>query len=420
MRLTIINQFYVPDISPTAHLAASLAEHRARRGDRVTVVTGCGGYVPVAGSSAARGEENPRIMRIWTPGLGKRSLWRRVTDYATFYLLAAARVLTLPPQDVIVSLTTPPFIACVGALVRQVRRRTRLVLWSMDCYPDVVERAGIIRREAFAGRAMRAINRALFRRLDHLVCLDSAMRDLLLSQYVTNGRILPTSIIPNWERADFFPADARPGAWKGREDPALRGRFIVLYLGNAGTGHQFETVFDAAERLRGEPIAFLFVGGGSGWSGIEQAVRRRMLDNVVVHGYVPKEETLSVMAAADCALITLRDSMLGVMSPSKLHSSLAMGLPILYVGPEESNVDEAIRRFGVGASLRHGQADRLVAFVRRLKGDAQARQELRGRARRAFEEAYCDLRTLPQFDAVLDGRVAREDHSGLHGRQDAL
>ena len=53
VRLTLVNQFYAPDISPTAQLAASLAEHRAEQGDRVTVVTGRAGYLeglaPAAG-----------------------------------------------------------------------------------------------------------------------------------------------------------------------------------------------------------------------------------------------------------------------------------------------------------------------------------------------------------------------------------
>ena len=57
--------------------------------------------------------------------------------------------------------------------------------------------------------------------------------------------------------------------------------------------------------------------------------------------------------------------MLGVMSPSKLHSNLAMGLPILYVGPEGGNVDEAIRRFGCGVSLRPGQTQEVADFIAR-------------------------------------------------------
>ena len=44
MRITIVNQYYPPDMSPTAHLVASLAEHRARRGDEVTVVTSAARY----------------------------------------------------------------------------------------------------------------------------------------------------------------------------------------------------------------------------------------------------------------------------------------------------------------------------------------------------------------------------------------
>jgi glycosyltransferase involved in cell wall biosynthesis len=131
-------------------------------------------------------------------------------------------------------------------------------------------------------------------------------------------------------------------------------------------------------------------------------MNRRGLENVILREYVPKELSPSVMMAAGCALITLRDEALGVMSPSKLHSNLAMGLPVLYVGPERSNVDEAIRRFGCGVSVRHGDASAVESFIRRLASDPAARQEMRDRARRAFEEAYCDVRTLPQFDRVIE------------------
>jgi putative colanic acid biosynthesis glycosyltransferase WcaI len=115
---------------------------------------------------------------------------------------------------------------------------------------------------------------------------------------------------------------------------------------------------------------------------------------------VPKEDTASVMAGADAALITLHDDSLGVMSPSKLHANLAAGLPVLYVGPVGSNVDEAIRRFDCGTSLREGDVAGLVAAVRALRGGTA---DLRRRARAAFDQAYCDTATLPAFDALLEG-----------------
>ena len=74
MRLTLVNQFYAPDISPTAQLAASLAEHRAAQGDHVTIVTGRAGYLEdLAPTGVVRTGPELRIRRVWTPDLGKSS-----------------------------------------------------------------------------------------------------------------------------------------------------------------------------------------------------------------------------------------------------------------------------------------------------------------------------------------------------------
>jgi glycosyltransferase involved in cell wall biosynthesis len=115
---------------------------------------------------------------------------------------------------------------------------------------------------------------------------------------------------------------------------------------------------------------------------------------------------------ADAALITLRDEMLGVMSPSKLHAALAMGVPVVYVGPAGGNVHEAIERFGCGASLRHGDVDGLVHFLERLRAQPSLRADLSAKARLAFETAYSDHVGLVRFDALLDGQTSPRAPSG--------
>lgn len=417
MRLTILNQFYVPDLAPTGHFAASLAEHRAAAGDRVTVVTSRGGYVAASASASGTAGDNPRVHRIWTPRLGKASALKRIADYLTFYLGAMLRMVFMKRQDVIVAMTTPPYIALVAALHRLLHRRTRLVLWVMDCYPDVMERFELIREGGAVSRLLRWLARRMIARVDHLICLDGAMLELMRSQYVAEGRELPTTVLPNWERLELFPDGAaetegtdgaeqaaeRKAEWPRAAELGLGGRFVVLYLGNTGYGHRFDTVLEAADRLRGEPVTFLFIGGGRRWGEIEAERRRRGLDNVVMHGYIPKEETPAAMRAADCALITLHDRALGVMSPSKLHANLAMRLPVIYVGPEGSNVDEAIARFDCGVSLREGDVEGLLELVRTLRTDRAAAAGYRSRARRAFETAYCDREALRRFDEVIGG-----------------
>lgn len=401
MRLTILNQFYAPDISPTAHLAASLAEHRAARGDAVTVVSSAGGYVAGVGGANAERAGNPDVRRVWTPQFGKANLVRRLTDYASYYAGALWAMLRLPRQDAIVSLTTPPYIVLAALAHKRRHPGAKVVLWNMDCYPDAAERAGALRRAGLLSRALRAANRFVLSRVDHLVCLDDAMAELLVSQYAPRGKPLAVSVVPNWEPRGMYPGPTVP---QSESPPSWfpRDRFVVLYLGNAGSGHDFATVLAGAERLHGEAVTFLFVGGGSRYAAIRRRIAELRLDNVQLEGYVPKERTPALLAAAGCALITLRDAALGVMSPSKLHAQLAMGLPVLYVGPKGSNVDEAVARFGCGVSLRHGDDAGVAGFITRLARDEPHREELRRRARLAFEEAYSDARCLPRFDAILD------------------
>lgn len=443
-RVTLVNQFYPPDLAPTAHLTASLARHLAADGHDVTVVTGGEGYV---GSRTGRGavehRDGVRVVHLWTPALGKGSVSKRLSDYVTFLAGATARLAGLRRQDVVISLTTPPYVVLAAMAHRLRHRRTRVVLWSMDCYPDVIERLGSrtgggpvvhvgrpslvarakgsardllrpvasLRRGGPMSRVLRSVNRWVFRRLDHVVALDEPMRELLLDGYGRDGadgaRLPASTVIPNWEAHDVVP-DGPVDPWSGYDHPDLAGAFVVLYLGNLGYGHRIETPVAAAARIpAAEGVRWLFVGGGARWEQLAGLTASAGAgDRVLRRDYLPKEVTPAVMAGAGCALIVLGDDALGLMSPSKLHANLAAGLPILYVGPEGSNVDEAITRFGCGVSIRTGDVEGLATAVRRLRDDHAWRAQLAANARRAFVEAYSDTAVLPRWDAVLGHLVS--------------
>jgi hypothetical protein len=50
-------------------------------------------------------------------------------------------------HDVVVCLTTPPFIALIGVLLRWMKG-SRFVFWTMDLYPDVPLAAGVLKSMA--------------------------------------------------------------------------------------------------------------------------------------------------------------------------------------------------------------------------------------------------------------------------------
>lgn len=392
MRVCLLNQFYAPDISPTAQLSTSLIEHRADLGDECTVVCGSGGYA----EAEDRRPLHPgvRVRRAWAPRLGRSSILSRASTYTTYFASALWTLLRMPRQDVIIAMTTPPFVYLVALAHKFRRRDTRVILWSMDVYPEVAERLRAVSEGNLISRLLRRVNAWALPKLDSVIALDGAMADLLVDAGAPAERV---HVIPNWERADLYTGDA-PGPWDGYQRLGLSHRFVVLYLGNIGLGHHFDTVIAAAAEL--DDATFLFVGGGPRWD--EVRAKTQHLTNVIMHPYVDKHETPSVLAGADTALICLDDAALGVMSPSKLHGSLGMGLPITYVGPSGSNVDEAVRAHDCGVSIRHGDHRGLVDAIRRWHDHPDVRDEASRRARLAFETSYSDAAILPRWDALLD------------------
>lgn len=404
MRITFINQFYRPDVAPTGQLTADVAEHFANLGHEVTVIASRGGYVEQSENTGSEKQENLHVHRVWTPRLGKGSTLKRCIDYLVFYVLTFIRMLTLRRQDVVIALTTPPYIAWAGAAHKMIHRKCRLMLWNMDCYPEVAERAGAMKPGGLLAKLMYWGNCRLFNRLDHLICLDHAMADLLAHYHAKRdaaGRKLAVSVIPNWERLSDYPADAEIERWAGIDELGLEDRFIVLYMGNMGFGHEFGTIIDVAEQLKDEPVTFLFIGGGKRQAEVAEEAKRRGLEHVVTRPYLPWEQVPQAMAAGGCALITLRDDMLGVMSPSKVHANLAAGLPILYVGPKGSNVHEAINHTGCGLSARHSETTEVVSFLTDLLGSDEILNSKKTKSRAAYDNLYNDSKTLIQFEALL-------------------
>lgn len=400
MRITFLNQFCPPDPSATAQLLGSLAAHRDRAGDQVTVVASGGGYDRSAGGAESSGlGDRVRVRRVWTPRLGKASLLRRLLDYGCFFVGAFLRMAFLPRQDVIVVLTTPPMLLLLPLVHKLFHPSTRLVLWSMDCYPEVAIASGHLGQKGPVARLLRAANRFAFRRLAMVVCLDQAMADRLAESYAPSRRPLPFVVQANWEARARFPAasDARDQALI--EELGLQGRTVVLYTGNAGIAHEFETFLAAARQLSDEPYTFVFTGGG----GRRAQLAAAELPSLHLLEYQSPERLDALFASADALLVVLRPEFLGLVSPSKLHAGLACGLPVLYVGPAGSNVDSALATHGCGWSIRNGDADALVAALRELRqqGEGSTASEMGKRARQAFESDYSDDVALARFDELF-------------------
>ena len=88
----------------------------------------------------------------------------------------------------VIALTTPPYVVAAAVAHRLLHPRTKVILWSHDVYPDAAEAYGTIRPGgSTVPIASGRIKRWLLRRVDHVVAVDRAMLDRVLTGYARDG-----------------------------------------------------------------------------------------------------------------------------------------------------------------------------------------------------------------------------------------
>lgn len=408
MRIVLLNQYYAPDGAATAQLAADLGAGLAAAGHDVAAVCSDHAYADPSRRYPRRETiDGVRVERVATTAFGRRTRAGRLLDYAAFALGAARRLSRLrfgagSPPDVVVSLTTPPLIGLVGA--RSARRAgAASVLWSMDVYPEIAFALGALPPFSLAGRAASAASRRLLRATDAAVALDTAMGERLSAAGARR-----VAVIANWADGDAI----RPRPVAGHPLRRLwgwEGRFVVVYSGNLGLAHDFETILAAALELAGDPgVRFAFLGDGQRFERLRTLVRDRGLGNVEVRPGVERAKLGESLTAADAHFVTLRDGLEGLLVPSKIYGILAAGRPVLYVGPDAGGVADAVRESHGGVRVGNGDGDGLARAISAYAASPARRDEDGRRARAHFDRTGGRDRALAGFTQLFDSlEIAR-------------
>ncbi len=254
--------------------------------------------------------------------------------------------------------------------------------WTMDVFPDVAFELGVVSRQSLAGRVFATVPRWALGSADTVLALGETMGGRLRALGARN--VATISNCADGEAVRPMPAEAS----HYRRERQWTAKFVVLYSGNMGLAHEFETLLGAAEVLRDEGLVFAFCGAGSRRAEVEAEAKRRSLTNVEFHPSVCREELGDLLAGGQLHAVTMRPRMAGLLVPSKVCGILAAGRPILYVGPAEGEIHDIISREDVGSSVRGGDVIRLVAEIRRFRDEPAERARAGKRARDLFDAKF--------------------------------
>ncbi len=399
LRILLLNQCFHPDHVSTAQHLTDLALGLVEAGHQVTVVASSRGYDnPDHRYPTAESWRNITIRRIWTPGLGKTAKWRRLVDFATFWVNATFILVSLRRFDVTVCLTSPPLISSLGTLMAALKGGA-VIPWVMDLNPDEAVAAGWLKAGGLPERFMSALQTWSFRRAMRIVALDRFMAGRL------EGKGVPASTIhvdAPWSHNDSVRYDPL-----GREEFRLRhglqGKFVVMYSGNHSPCHPLDTLLQAALSLSGhEHIHFMFIGGGSEFTKVQSFRTAHGLANISCLPYQPISALSASLSAADLHVVVMGEPFVGIVHPCKIYNILSLGLPFLGIGPAECHLNDLALRIddkSHALTARHGDVAGLAALLKA----AAARGALNpSEASRKLAAEFSQAVLVPRFVSMME------------------
>lgn len=395
-----LTQVYVPDPAAVGQHMADAAAELVRRGHRVVVVTSDRGYDdPTVRYPRREVLDGVEVRRIPLTSFGKRSIAVRLLGGLSFTLQAILRSLLVGRLDAVVATTAPP-MSSVAAVAIAGLRGIPLKYWVMDLNPDQLVALGLARESSPAVRLFDRVNRLVLRRAADVVVLDRFMAERVNRKLPVGAKL---TLIPPWPHEDHLElVDHAENPFRHRH--ALDRKRVVMYSGNHGPSNPISTILHAAQRLTDRPdLIFLFVGGGIGKREVDEAAG----PTIRSLPYQPLSELKYSLSAADVHLVTVGEPMVGIVHPSKVYGALAVGRPILLVGPRESHVGELLSHHDVGWQVDHGDVEGAERILRAIADMPQERlAAMGGRARALVASRLSKAELCGRFCDVLERGVA--------------
>jgi glycosyltransferase involved in cell wall biosynthesis len=398
MRILLLNQYFPPDTSATAKMAATVVNAISKRHD-VTVLAGRPSYDPDEYYPFALLRRDQRngvtVERVGSTAYPRHQMRRRVANYLSYVSLAMPRALAVK-ADIVLAMTDPPFAGIVGAKIARMKG-IPFVYNIRDLYPDMAIGGEIVGPKGWVG-IWEKLHRTALRQAARVIVLGEDMRERVLAKGVDPSRVV---VIRD---GASIPAPAVPA-----DHPAIReirdsAEFVVLHAGNLGFYGAWPTLLGAARILPQNGIRMVFIGDGANRKQLEELNQGCPIVRFLP--FRPVNEIPCVMAAGDLHIVTIRRGLGGVVVPSKMYSILAAGRPILAVAPEDTDVARIVRHEDCGLVIDPDKPEDVAAAIQTLQSDP-ARLEAMGQRARKASEKYVKEKELEKFAGVLEEAAAQ-------------
>ena len=404
MHILFLSDNFPPEGNAPATRTYEHAVRWVKAGHKVTVVT-CAPNFPEG--KVFEGYKNSwyhrenmdgiDVVRVKTFITANEGFVKRILDYLSFMVSGFIAGLFQKKPDVIVATSPQFFCACAGWLLSAVRRK-KFVFELRDLWPASITAVGAMKKSRVIDW-LEKLEMFLYHRADRIVTVTRSFREELIERGVDGSKI--DVVLNGVDLSRYEPVSSKDEKLAKRYD--LQGKFVVGYLGTHGMAHALDKIALAAEKLKHrKDIVFLFAGGGAGRLQVEEIVRSKNLENVVMLERQAKEMMPRLWSLCDLSLIHLKNSSLfTTVIPSKMFESMGMGLPVL-MGVPEGEATGIVKSTNCGVVVEPENVQAIASTIEALADDLEKMNELKADSYAAAPLYSRDLLADKMLEAVKE------------------
>lgn len=388
-RVLILTQYYYPESFRINDLGPRLIE----KGYKVDALVGIpnypeGRYFKGYGLFRKRHEvvEGVNVYRVFqTPRGRKASGVGLALNYLSFAFNATLWVLFYfafkKKYDAIITYEPSPITQIVPAIILGKIRRTKVLSWIQDIFPDSITDNENGSANKYAIKFFDIVTDWVYEHSDKLLVSSKGMSELICRKKDFSDKI---EYMPNW-CSDFLHTE------KIEKDlPELPKGKIIMMAGNLGAGIGPEEICKCVNNLSDlKDLYFVFVGNGSKKDYMEQWFVDNGVENAVCVGRYPVEMMPAFFSKADAMLVSLLKTSykhLDVTVPARVQSYLSAGKPIYaMIG---SGASEIINTGECGYAVAPGDYEALSKVIRETYSNEELLDKLGKNSRKKYEEEF--------------------------------
>ena len=297
--------------------------------------------------------------------------------------------------DLVFAISNPPINSYVGLKLKKVFQAP-FVYMNWDIYPQIIDLTIRNPLVHLVCSWWKGWNNRNYKKIDRMLTIGEVMGESINADL---KRPIRVDVMPIAVNTRFLmPMDKLDNPFC--REHGLSNKFVVLYSGKMGYGHNIEMILSAAEQLHTyEDIVFVFIGEGQKADLVRDAVEQGAA-NLRLFPLQPEETFRYSMACGDVGLVSEEESFAHLFMPSKTYSMLACGMPVIGICSEHDDLKRLIVDEGVGATVSDGQASSLCRCILDLYEDREKRMAMKEKARLCAEQRF-DLAVIQQQYTAL-------------------